>query len=176
VSERLKDLGLRWVVGPVRRRRHRRELPPPLAAEETARRLYALPVRYWTYDFEPGVRHLGPMSQDFAAAFGLGRTNRKIHMGDAHGVALVAIQDLHRRLEAVEREITQLRKAREGNTMSKDRTDKIRAVSDETASEDTEAHAFRGGIRPADADTEGHTFRHVAGADDEDTEGHARRT
>jgi len=109
LADRLKEVALRTVVGPLRRRRRRGELPPPLSPEETARRLYALPVRYWTYDFEPGVRHLGPMSQDFAAAFGLARTNRKIHMGDANGVALLAVQDLHRRLEAVEREIAELR-------------------------------------------------------------------
>jgi hypothetical protein len=107
--ERVQTAFLLRVVGPLRRRRQHAELPPPLSMEETARRLYALPVRYWTYDFEPGVRHLGPMSQDFAAAFGLDRTNRRIHPGDANGVALVAIQDLHRRLEVVERESAELR-------------------------------------------------------------------
>jgi hypothetical protein len=82
---------LRRVVGPWRRRRDRGTLPPPLTAEETARRLFSLPISYWTYDFEPGVRHLGPMSQDFVGAFGLGNTNRKINMVDANGVAVVAI-------------------------------------------------------------------------------------
>jgi hypothetical protein len=109
LPERLKLLGLRTVTGPLRRRRRNDDLPEPLSHEETARRLVALPVRYWTYDFEPGVRHLGPMSQDFAAAFGLARTNRKIHMEDAAGIQMVAIQVLHRRLVEVEDEIATLR-------------------------------------------------------------------
>jgi len=49
------------------------------------------------------------MSQDFAAAFGLGRTNRMIDMVDANGVAVVAIQPLHRRIEALEKEVARLR-------------------------------------------------------------------
>jgi hypothetical protein len=96
------------VVGPLRRRRRHDPLPPPLTAEETARRLCTLPVSYWTYDFEPGIRHLGPMSQDFAGAFGLGDTNRQINMVDANGVAVVTIQVLNRRLEALQREVARL--------------------------------------------------------------------
>ena len=109
LPERLELLGLRLVTGPLRRRRRRDPLPPPLTAEQTAERLFRLPVRYWTYDFEPGVRHLGPMSQDFAAAFGLARTNRKIHLEDAAGIQLIAIQVLHRRLAEVEHEIESLK-------------------------------------------------------------------
>lgn len=101
-------LWLNRVMGPWRRRRHHDPMPPPLTAEETARRLFALPVSYWTYDFEPGVRHLGPMAQDFAAAFGLGNTNRKINMVDANGVAIITIQALRRKVEALEAEVARL--------------------------------------------------------------------
>ncbi len=45
-------------------------------------RLVSLPIHFWTYEFEPGVRHLGPMAQAFAAAFGLGRTNRMMLIPD----------------------------------------------------------------------------------------------
>ncbi len=45
------------------------------------------------------------MSQDFAGAFGLGNTDRKIHMVDANGVAVVAIQVLNRRLIKLQREV-----------------------------------------------------------------------
>lgn len=96
------------VVGPWRRRRARVSLPPPLSADETARRLLELPVSYWTYDFEPGVRHLGPMAQDFAAAFGLGSTNRKINMVDANGVAVIAVQTLGRKVIALQAEVDRL--------------------------------------------------------------------
>jgi hypothetical protein len=74
-----------------------------------------LPIERWSYKGE-AVRHLGPMAQDFAAAFGLGADDRHIFPLDAGGVALAAIQGLHgliqaqgTRLEALERELTALR-------------------------------------------------------------------
>jgi hypothetical protein len=74
-----------------------------------------LPIERWSYKGE-AVRHLGPMAQDFAAAFGLGADDRHIFPLDAAGVALAAIQGLQAlvrtqatRLEALERELTALR-------------------------------------------------------------------
>ena len=74
-----------------------------------------LPIERWSYKGET-VRHLGPMAQDFAAAFGLGADDRHIFTLDAAGVALAAIQGLHAlvqmqqaRLAALERELTALR-------------------------------------------------------------------
>lgn len=101
----------RLVLGPLRRRfwRRERDLPPPLSGEEVLRRLVALPVSTWSYDYEPGVRHLGPMSQDFAAAFGLGRSNRIVELVDVNGVNVVAIQALARRVFALEKEVAALR-------------------------------------------------------------------
>ena len=108
----LSRLVLWWlqrVVGPWRRRFWpRRELPPPLTAQEIMRRVAALRVCTWSYEFEPGVRHLGPMAQDFAWSFGLGRTNRMVDEKDANGVALVAIQVLHRRVQELERQLAAL--------------------------------------------------------------------
>src|SRR5262249_30786504 len=55
-----------------------------------------LPLQTWHYiDQEPGVRHIGPMAQDFAAAFGVGKDDKTIHSLDADGVALAAIQGLY---------------------------------------------------------------------------------
>ena len=75
----------------------------------------SLPIERWSYKGEP-VRHLGPMAQDFAAAFGLGADDRHIFTLDATGVALAAIQGLHAlvraqqaRLELLERELRALR-------------------------------------------------------------------
>ena len=74
-----------------------------------------LPIERSSYKGET-VRHLGPMAQDFAAAFGLGADDRHIFPLDAAGVALAAIQGLHRlvqtqkaRLEVLERELIALR-------------------------------------------------------------------
>jgi hypothetical protein len=75
----------------------------------------ALPIERWSYRGET-ARHLGPMAQDFAAAFGLGEDDRHIFPLDAAGVALAALQGLHAlvrtqgaRLECLERELATLR-------------------------------------------------------------------
>jgi hypothetical protein len=74
----------------------------------------ALPIERWSYRGET-ARHLGPMAQDFADAFGLGADDRHIFPLDAGGVALAALQGLHglvqiqtARLEALERELAAL--------------------------------------------------------------------
>jgi len=83
---------------------------------EVLAELLRLPIERWSYKGEP-VRHLGPMAQDFAAAFGLGADDHHIFPVDASGVALAAIQGLHglvqaqaTRLEALERELAELRR------------------------------------------------------------------
>jgi hypothetical protein len=71
-----------------------------------------LPVSTWSYRADPqGVRHMGPMAQDFKAAFGLGDTDRAYHAIDAHGVTIAAIQALYdisleqsRKIERLEHE------------------------------------------------------------------------
>ena len=64
-------------------------------------RLVAMPVQQWRYIGQPGaVQHIGPMAQDFAAAFGVGENDTTISTVDADGVALAAIQGLNAKLEA----------------------------------------------------------------------------
>jgi hypothetical protein len=59
-----------------------------------------MPVSTWSYKSEdPSVRHLGPMAQDFHAAFGLGDTDRAYDPIDAHGIAFAAIRALNERLQ-----------------------------------------------------------------------------
>ena len=61
-------------------------------------KLASMPVYQWQPKDGPNaqVRHFGPMAQDFRAAFGLGSDDISIGMQDADGVALAAIQGLHR--------------------------------------------------------------------------------
>ena len=60
-----------------------------------------LPISEWSYRAQSAaVRHVGPMAQDFHAAFGLGESARHITTVDADGVALAAIQGLNAKLEA----------------------------------------------------------------------------
>ncbi|HXJ83448.1 MAG TPA: tail fiber domain-containing protein [Candidatus Methylomirabilis sp.] len=67
-----------------------------------------LPITTWRYKGE-AIRHIGPMAQDFAAAFQVGPDDRHIDLIDANGVVLAAIQALTRRLEAQEMELDALR-------------------------------------------------------------------
>ena len=77
----------------------------PVSSNEILERLAALPVSVWTYGFDnDSVRHLGPMAQDFASAFGLGDDNTKIDLIDANGVTMAALQALHRRVVRLEHE------------------------------------------------------------------------
>ncbi|MEO8740656.1 MAG: hypothetical protein ABI537_13275, partial [Casimicrobiaceae bacterium] len=59
---------------------------------------------------DDSIRHMGPMAQDFRAAFGLGETDTGISTVDADGVALAAIQGLNQKLLQKDREIGQLRR------------------------------------------------------------------
>jgi hypothetical protein len=54
-----------------------------------------LPIERWSYKSERGVRHVGPMAQDFYAAFGVGADDKHITSIDEDGVALAAIKALH---------------------------------------------------------------------------------
>jgi hypothetical protein len=65
--------------------------------------LVQLPIATWSYKTEgTQVKHLGPMAQDFKAAFGIGASDRTILQVDADGVAFAAIQALYARLVDVE--------------------------------------------------------------------------
>lgn len=59
---------------------------------EILERVMQLQVSEWSYKDEPGIRHVGPMAQDFYAAFGLGATEKGISGIDSGGIALAAIQ------------------------------------------------------------------------------------
>jgi len=82
----------------------------PVNGFEILDKVLALPISAWSYTFDdPSVRHIGPMAQDWAAAFGLGDTDRMIDMVDANGITLVCIQALHRRIAELQEEVTRLR-------------------------------------------------------------------
>ena len=56
--------------------------------------LLELPIATWRYNDSPEGLHLGPMAQDFHAAFGLGESETGLSSIDTGGVALAAIQGL----------------------------------------------------------------------------------
>jgi hypothetical protein len=57
-------------------------------------RFRKLKVSGWSYKSEPGVRHIGPMAQDFYKLFRVGNDDRHISTIDAGGVSLAAIKAL----------------------------------------------------------------------------------
>ena len=62
-------------------------------------RVLELPLTRWRYLASPAEgAHLGPVAEDFHAAFGLGADGHAISTVDASGVALAAIQGMDRKL------------------------------------------------------------------------------
>ena len=68
-----------------------------------------LPITEWNFKGYD-LRHIGPMAQDFHAAFRLGGSETSIDSGDLDGVALAAIQGLRALVKERETEIEDLKK------------------------------------------------------------------
>jgi len=82
----------------------------PVDKQQILANVQQLKIQNWKLKDEAGnVRHIGPVAQEFHAAFGLGSDERSIHTGDAHGVALVAIQALTERVDILQQENAELR-------------------------------------------------------------------
>lgn len=95
--------------------RHAKENFAPVDAQAVLEKVVALPLSTWNYKSQdPSIRHLGPMAQDFKAAFGLGESDTGIATVDADGVALAAIQGLNAKVESgtqkAESELAELRR------------------------------------------------------------------
>lgn len=77
---------------------------------EALHNVVEMPIKTWRYKTQPSARHIGPMAQDFAAAFGVGADDRHISTVDADGVALAAIQGLYRVVQEKDTAIATLTK------------------------------------------------------------------
>jgi hypothetical protein len=66
-----------------------------------------LEIASWRYKGDSST-HVGPMAQDFHAAFGLGADDKHIAPGDMAGVGLAAIQALARENESLRSELARL--------------------------------------------------------------------
>jgi hypothetical protein len=75
------------------------------------KKVVSLPISEWNFKQDKPSRHIGPMAQDFHAAFGLGSDDKHIAMVDADGVALASIQGLHQMVTEQSEEL--LAKAKE---------------------------------------------------------------
>jgi len=66
----------------------------PIKPKEILSRVAAMPVTSWHYKHDLRRRYIGPMAQDFHAAFGLGSDDKSISTLDSDGVMYAAIQGL----------------------------------------------------------------------------------
>jgi hypothetical protein len=81
----------------------------PVESQEILQGLAALPVSTWNYRAQSeNTRHIGPMAQDFYAAFGLGENDGTISAVDADGIALAAIQGLLHQNERQQEQLSAL--------------------------------------------------------------------
>ena len=68
-------------------------------------KLAQLPISEWSYKTDArGVRHLGPMAQDFYSTFELGNDNTRIAPGDMAGISLAAVKALQSELISLREE------------------------------------------------------------------------
>jgi hypothetical protein len=92
-------------------------------------RLVALPVTRWEYTGSDEGSHIGPVAEDFHAAFGTGDNEKYISTVDADGVAFAAIQGLNAKLEAARRDNVELRRS---NAELEERIERLERLFAET--------------------------------------------
>src|SRR5947207_11039708 len=81
----------------------------PIDQRDVLARVAKMPIEKWNYkDDDASVRHIGPMAQDFHAAFGLGDTDKAIYTVDGNGVALASIQALYQIVQEKDQKIAGL--------------------------------------------------------------------
>jgi hypothetical protein len=82
----------------------------PVDVSAVLERLCSIPITTWNYTAQADdVRHMGPMAQDFRAAFGLGVSDQMIDTVDPDGVALAAIQGLAELVRERDQELSGIR-------------------------------------------------------------------
>jgi hypothetical protein len=90
--------------------RNRKENFLAVDGEDVLARLRSVPLSSWNYKTQDhAIRHLGPMAQDFAAAFGLGESDLLINTVDIDGVNLAAVKAVADRTDALRAENARLR-------------------------------------------------------------------
>lgn len=106
--------------------RSRKENFLGLDGEDVLARLRSVPVTSWNYiSQERSIRHMGPMAQDFYAAFGLGENELMINSVDMDGVNLAAVHALTARTDALQAENATLRQE---NAEMRARLERIEAL------------------------------------------------
>jgi len=90
----------------------------PVQPREMLEKVVALPLSSWNYKADTATRHVGPVAQDFYAAFNVGTDEKHIATVDADGVALAAIQGLNEKVETGNQK-SEIRNQRSENRIQK---------------------------------------------------------
>jgi hypothetical protein len=83
----------------------------PVQAQDVLARVARLPISTWRYRNAPEARHMGPMAEDFAVAFGLGADDAHVAPADLAAVSLAAVQALQAEVAELRRELDRVRAA-----------------------------------------------------------------
>jgi len=112
--------------------RNTKEKFRPVNAREILSHLASIPIQTWNFkQGDPGVQHIGPMAQDFYAAFQVGPDDKHIATVDESGVAFAAIQGLNEIVEEQNAELAA--KAKKIGALEK-RLDEIEKTLSQTPS------------------------------------------
>jgi hypothetical protein len=123
--------GTTWVNGSDRNAKQDFSAVDP---REVLEKVSALPITEWQYKVDAkGMKHIGPMAQDFHAAFGLnGDDDKHIATVDEDGVALAAIQGLNQKVEAqaaeIQRKNDELQRLKEQNASFEERLNELQKL------------------------------------------------
>jgi hypothetical protein len=114
--------------------RNAKEQFRPVDGRKVLSHLVSLPIQTWIFkQDDTGVQHIGPMAQDFYAAFQVGPDNKHITTVDADGVSFAAIQGLNeivqeqnavlaakaKRIDALEKRLDEIEKTLKQTPSSK---------------------------------------------------------
>jgi hypothetical protein len=81
----------------------------PIDNQEILSKVASLPITRWSFIKDPNSDlHIGPVAEDFRAAFNLGMDDKTIATVDADGIALASIQALHSQLQVKDEQISDL--------------------------------------------------------------------
>jgi Chaperone of endosialidase len=93
--------------------RNLKEKFTPVDNQEILEQVASLPISRWNFKTDGQTRHIGPMAQDFYAAFNVGTDDKHIATVDEDGVALAAIQGLNEKLKEKDAELQKLKSQNE---------------------------------------------------------------
>jgi hypothetical protein len=83
----------------------------PVDERAVLEKVRRLDIKRWQYKRdETGAKHMGPMAEEFFAAFGLGTDDAHLAASDVAAVALASIRALGKELEAARAENAALKK------------------------------------------------------------------